>query len=134
MFSSPNQEASFVSVFGLQRGSDRDDNEIVSRVDKQGVTRYYLKSSGLGVLHREDGPAVLYPDGSFEWWLNGQIHRENGPAVKKSNGDEMWYLFGKLHRYEGPAVTYVTGDKRWWCHGQPVMLRFKRTVTFSQPR
>lgn len=22
-------------------------------------------------LHREDGPAVIFPDGSIEWWLNG---------------------------------------------------------------
>ena len=23
-------------------------------------------------IHREDGPAVIYPDGEVEWWLNGK--------------------------------------------------------------
>jgi hypothetical protein len=27
-------------------------------------------------LHREDGPAVEYPDGTKEWWLNGEYLTE----------------------------------------------------------
>lgn len=25
-----------------------------------------------GQLHRDDGPAVEYPNGTKEWWLNGE--------------------------------------------------------------
>jgi len=25
-----------------------------------------------GQLHRDDGPAIEYPDGRKEWWVNGQ--------------------------------------------------------------
>ena len=27
-------------------------------------------------LHREDGPAVEYVDGTLEWWLNGEEFTE----------------------------------------------------------
>lgn len=26
-----------------------------------------------GKRHREDGPAVIYPDGSMEWWFEGEF-------------------------------------------------------------
>lgn len=43
-------------------------------------------------LHREDGPAVEWPDGSKEWYWNGQRHREDGPAIEWGDGSKMWYL------------------------------------------
>jgi hypothetical protein len=33
------------------------------------------------VLHREDGPAVIWPHGTKEWYQNGVLHREDRPAV-----------------------------------------------------
>ena len=27
-----------------------------------------------------------------EWYLNGKLHREDGPAVEYSNGSKRWYL------------------------------------------
>ncbi|NJO58776.1 MAG: hypothetical protein HC836_10640 [Richelia sp. RM2_1_2] len=35
-----------------------------------------------GVLHRIDGPAVIWPDGSKEWYKNGRLHRIDGPAIE----------------------------------------------------
>ena len=26
-------------------------------------------------LHRTDGPAIIYPDGSAEWWVDGEFVR-----------------------------------------------------------
>ena len=34
-----------------------------------GAKIWYLRLNGQ--LHREDGPAVEYPDGTIVWWLNG---------------------------------------------------------------
>jgi hypothetical protein len=34
-----------------------------------------------GQFHREDGPAIIYKDGSRQWWNNGYLHRIDGPAV-----------------------------------------------------
>lgn len=47
-------------------------------------------------LHRADGPAVEWADGSKKWCLNGKLHREDGPAVEWASGDKEWYLHGKL--------------------------------------
>lgn len=75
-----------------------------------------------GVLHREDGPAVMSPDGDKHWYLNGQRHREDGPAIEYSNGDKKWYINGQLHREDGPAVENLIGDylksQFWFLNGQ----------------
>ena len=59
-------------------------------------SNYY---NDLHQLHREDGPAYIYPDGTPDgtqfWYLNGKYHREDGPAVIYSNGTKVWYLNGK---------------------------------------
>ncbi len=65
-------------------------------------------------LHREDGPAVIYTDGSQRWYKNGKIHREDGPAKIYSNGAQVWYKNGELHRKDGPAIFYDDGRKEWW--------------------
>lgn len=41
----------------------------------------YFKDEKCTMLHREDGPAVEWKDGSEEWYINDVLHREDGPAV-----------------------------------------------------
>jgi len=65
-------------------------------------------------LHREDGPAVEYQDGSKEWRINGKLHRLDGPAVEWKDGHKEWWVHGEKHRINGPAIEYVNGDK-FWC-------------------
>ena len=48
------------------------------------------------------------------WYLNGLIHREDGPAVIWDDGTKMWYKRSRLHREDGPAVVYDDGEKEWW--------------------
>jgi hypothetical protein len=48
-----------------------------------------------GQYHREDGPAIIGPDGSQKWYVNGKRHREDGPAYIGSNGRQLWYLNNK---------------------------------------
>ena len=48
-----------------------------------------------GQLHREDGPAFEWPDGSKEWYINGKLHREDGPAIEDTNGTKKWWLNGE---------------------------------------
>lgn len=45
-----------------------------------------------GVLHREDGPAIIHPDGYKAWYRYGKRHREDGPAVEHPNGEKQWWL------------------------------------------
>ena len=60
-------------------------------VDRGGTKRWYLN----GKRHREDGPAIEYPDGTKVWYLNDELHREDGPAVEYPDGTKSWYLNGK---------------------------------------
>ena len=71
-----------------------------------------------GKLHREDGPAIEWDNGSMYWYINGECHREDGPALETSDGDKWWYINGNFHREDGPAVEYSNGDKWWFINGQ----------------
>ena len=62
-------------------------------VDDLGTIRWYNEK---GKLHREDGPAIEWADGSKEWFLKGRIHREDGPAIEWANGYKAWYLNDKM--------------------------------------
>lgn len=73
----------------------------------------------LGRLHREDGPAIEYPDGSEEWHLNGEIHREDGPALIDTFLNLVQYRQnGKKHREDGPAVIEEGAPPEWWLFGE----------------
>lgn len=90
-----------------------------------------------GVLHRLDGPAVIFKDDTGyteeHWYINGKItrkkdrdwdrwfdedyrpHRLDGPAEINSDGKEAWYIHGKSHRLDGPAYTFPR-HKPLWCY------------------
>lgn len=63
-----------------------------------------------GSLHRVDGPAIEWVDGSLEYWVDGIRHRLDGPAVIWSNGYEAWYKDGQLLREDGPKVLRRPGS------------------------
>ena len=76
------------------------------------------------VLHREDGPALLYDQGDQEWYFNGKLHRNDGPAVYDSRYQyKAWYQHGIRHREDGPAIERLRHhlDKQlWYYHGEKI--------------
>lgn len=44
--------------------------------------------------------------------VNNASHRVNGPAVLFNNSEWDWYLFGKWHRYYGPSDS----SGNWFIH------------------
>lgn len=71
-----------------------------------------------GQLHREDGPAVEWADGTKMWFQNGKLHRDGAPAVELADGGQEWHRHGKLHREDGPAMIAGTmQDKFSIAHG-----------------
>ena len=48
---------------------------------------YHVKN---GEIHNENGPAVIYSDGSKRWYINNLEHREDGPSAEHSNGQKDW--------------------------------------------
>ena len=78
------------------------------------MTEYkYAEHMLNGVLHREDGPAIEYANGTKHWYLNGKKHRKDGPASENYDGDKRWFLNGFYHRIDGPAIIYANGEKEW---------------------
>lgn len=51
-------------------------------------------------------------EGTIMFELNGMLHRPNGPAIIWNDGDWGWNLFGLWHRYYGPRDE--SGD--WYIH------------------
>ena len=52
-----------------------------------------------------------------EWRLNGNLHRVDGPAIEWADGTKAWRLNGKRHREDGPAIEWADGIKAWWLNG-----------------
>jgi hypothetical protein len=50
--------------------------------------------------------------------LNDKLHRTDGPAREWADGSKHWYLNGKQHRVDGPAYEGVNGSKLWWLNGK----------------
>ena len=69
------------------------------------------------MLHREDGPAMIFSDGSQYWYKNGYLHREDGPAEIYPDGTQEWYINGERHREDGPAVISTNGRQYWYING-----------------
>lgn len=62
-----------------------------------------------GDLHREDGPAVYFINGSKYWYVDNILHRDNGPAEKvylEKEYYKSYYNKGRLHREDGPAIVF----------------------------
>jgi len=69
-------------------------------------------------LHREDGPAIEWNDGSKWWYLNGKLHREDGPACEDVSGAKSWYLNDKRLSEEEWKAKVSTTD----CEGKIVEI------------
>jgi hypothetical protein len=73
------------------------------KTKNNGCIRYYNDNH---VPHREDGPAIEYPNGYKLYCINGKIHREDGPASIYPDGSKNYYLSGKNY-------TDITSDEEW---------------------
>ena len=81
-------------------------------VDEQGTTRWYLDDK----LHRENGPAVEYVDGSKKWFLDGKLHRADGPAIERADGTKEWYING----VQLSEAEFLKRTKSTTCEGRVV--------------
>ena len=71
-----------------------------------------------GELHRIDGPAIEVANGDRFWYVNGERHRTDGPAVEQADGRKAWFVNDKRHRTDGPAIEFADGRKAWYIHGK----------------
>ena len=83
-------------------------------VNEYGIHKYYNSANK---LHRDNGPAVIWADGTKFWYQNGLRHRTDGPAIEWANGTKEWFQNGQRHCIDGVAIDYANGCKRWLIHG-----------------
>ncbi len=78
----------------------------------------FLKNSATFLL-METYKVIVDEDKNI-YWSNDkdQLHRLDGPAVEYADGSKEWYVDGKLHRLDGPAVEYTDGHKAWYVIGE----------------
>lgn len=72
--------------------------EIFSILEAGGVLQaggYYAAFDKHGMIHREGGPAIVYPNGMQCWYRNGKLHRDDSFAIIYPNGQTRWYHYGR---------------------------------------
>ena len=100
-------------------------------VDTDGTKRWYNEANQ---LHRTDGPAIEYDDGTKSWYQNGLLHRTDGPAAELADGDKVWYQNGLRHRTDGPAAEWADGDKSWYIEGKELTkAQFLKHINAKAP-
>ena len=57
--------------------------------------KFYFSDKKMTRLHRENGPAMEYANGSKAWWINNNRHRLDGPAVECADGYKAWWVNGE---------------------------------------
>ena len=81
------------------------------------MTDIIIKYNDQEQRHCEDGPAVILPNGTKKWYVNGQLHRTDGPAIDGNDGLKKWYADGKLHRTDGPALIRADKTEEYYQNG-----------------
>ena len=52
-------------------------------------------------------PAIVYSDGSREWWVKGERHNIDGaPAIVMANGHQEWWENGKKIPQNSPNIGF----------------------------
>jgi hypothetical protein len=59
---------------------------------------YYHSDKEMKILHREDGPACEFTNGSKCWYKDGRRHRETVPVMRYDNVPEMITINGVQYK------------------------------------
>ncbi len=73
-------------------------------------------------LPEEKGIPDEFSEKGVKVWRdkNGEIHRDHGPALIYPSGMEQYYKHGELHRFGGHAKEYPDGTGEFWVNGEQV--------------
>lgn len=83
-------------------------------------------------------------DGTKVWTLNNQLHREDGPAIEWANGTKFWYLNGikqepkKYPEHEKfkknqSSIRQITNFIEWLREEHNITLREEDPTTIDDP-
>ena len=63
----------------------------IQTIDNDGIHRWTVNDRP----HRDDGPAIVYPDGTQVFCQHGLLHNDTGPALILPNGNTYHYMHGQ---------------------------------------
>ena len=63
---------------------------------------------------------IINSYGDKRWYKNGVIHRDDGPAIEYWDGTKSWYINGQYHQEDGPAIEFADGTKQWWIKNRQI--------------
>lgn len=117
-----NNENEIVFIKGLATKKVEKDSYKLINPDFEGKVMYVNLE---GQPHRDenDGPAIIYPNGSNIYCLYGRKCRneQNGPAETIFNPDgsniQKYYEYDILSRVKGPAVIHSNGSYQYYKNG-----------------
>lgn len=68
--------------------------EILTRaIAPDGTIEFSCDFYDSDIVHNRYGPARIYKNGDFEYWIHGILHRVDGPAIYRG-GEALYYLNG----------------------------------------
>lgn len=65
-------------------------------ITKNEFGTFRFKDANKQIIHHINLPAIVWSDGTKEWYKNGVIHRDGGAAIEYSDGSKAWYYKGEL--------------------------------------
>jgi hypothetical protein len=77
-------------------------------------------------LNPNNLPECHIVDGTVEYWIdeNNRFNRENGPAYLWKDGSYDYCKHGRLHRLDGPAVYRTKKNiTEWWIDGKKIQCK-----------
>ncbi len=76
----------------------------------ENITKVYLNAEGK--FHRLKGPAQVFANHDALWFQNGVLHREDGPAmISNQFKSKAWYWYGK---FVGQSPVFSDEDFEKW--------------------
>ena len=64
---------------------------------------------------------IIDSDGTKRWYNNDLLHRDNDlPAIIFPNGTQHWCINGELHRLYKPAIIYADVRQEWFINGNNI--------------
>lgn len=63
---------------------------------------------------------VREDENKSEWYLGDKLHKENGPAVVFADGTQEWWIDGKRHREDDAAIIFADGQKKYFIEGKNI--------------
>lgn len=68
-------------------------------------SKFYFRC---GLLHRDGAPAVIYRNGTIEYYQDDKLHNVWGPSIIYATGAKLYYLSNKCYAedvWEGIALN-----------------------------